>query len=664
MRSAFARVIHQRSSLALATLALLLALGVGFALADDYGSSWDDRDNWRVGKDALGAYLSPQGYLSYLENGRETLVHHGPSYFMAYRAFGSTLAGWFPGWGGPAARHFTNYITFLLAIGCMYMLARKVLPARMAWLAPTLFATQPLLFGHAFINQKDMPFLAFFLASVTTGIELVDWRWRDRSDRQSTETPALGGSWQTGRRDWGAASAPAKLALLGTVALGVVAFLDLFWAGKTLSLLLSILGRAYNGEAWSPVNEVFKLVAQEPYRSLAAYEFKLTWGYWLGRILFLLGLASAGFVLARQTFPNSLTFGRTSTVQLASILILEGALLGFTISIRSIGVFAGALVVSYWVLRMRGRELLLLVPYWLSAAVATYVTWPYVWRDPWNSIRETISYTVDFRSLPVLFRGAQIGSEDLPWDYFPTLAGVQLTEPVVILFLLGLAAIAWRLWRRHPSSSYYVVLLIWLGVPLMALIAFHMAIYNGLRQMLFVLPAVLLISGMGLARVLEMTRSGALRTALIALAILPGLLGIWIMHPYEYAYFNAFAGGARGAQGNFEMDYWCTSLKESMEYVNEHAGENALVVSWGAAWIAGESARPGIAVRPKSNRRVPDYYLACSWGLMSSPPNAELTKLFEVKRGSAILGSVYGLGPDPSAECIDVRGVSIKCVPQ
>ncbi len=147
------------------------------------------------------------------------------------------------------------------------------------------------------------------------------------------------------KRDWGAASGPARLALLGTVALGVVAFLDLFWAGKALSLVLSILGRAYNGEAWSPVNEVFKLVAQEPYRPLAAYEFKLTWGYWLGRVLLLVGLATVGLVLAQRTLPNALSSGGTSPKHLASILILEGSLLGFTISIRSIGVFAGALVV-------------------------------------------------------------------------------------------------------------------------------------------------------------------------------------------------------------------------------------------------------------------------------------------------------------------------------
>ena len=40
--------------------------------------------------------------------------------------------------------------------------------------AAALFSWQPMLWGHAFINPKDPPFLSFFLASICLGFEMVD----------------------------------------------------------------------------------------------------------------------------------------------------------------------------------------------------------------------------------------------------------------------------------------------------------------------------------------------------------------------------------------------------------------------------------------------------------------------------------------------------------
>jgi tetratricopeptide (TPR) repeat protein len=41
-------------------------------------------------------------------------------------------------------------------------------------------------------------------------------------------------------------------------------------------------------------------------------------------------------------------------------------------------------------------------------------------------------------------------------------------------------------------------------------------------------------------------------------------------HPYQYIYFNQLAGGVNGAYGNYEMDYYYHSLKESSEWLIEN----------------------------------------------------------------------------------------------
>jgi len=623
---------------ALAALVCLL-LAVGLLLADDYGSSWDERSNFRAGRDALGTYLSEQHYLSYLHNGRDTLAHHGPSYFMAYWLVSRGLEAAVPGWDLAAARHFTNYLTFLLAIGCMYVLGRKLLPGRLAWTLPALFATQPLLFGHAFINQKDMPFLAFFLACVTAGVAFVDWL---RSKERSGEAPgSVVGLMDTLRADWREGRWTARALLVAVVVLPLLVFLDFFWGMHLLAYLHSIVAQAYAGEAWAPITNAFRLVAEDSFKtSVAEYQFKVTWAFWIGRMVFMLLLGVVAVWLAGKAMPRSARWVSARYRRMILLMVLQGLLLGFTISIRPIGAFAGVLLIVYWVLRIRWQKLGLFLPYLAAASVATYLTWPYLWQDPFGGLWRSIRYSADFGSLLVLFRGNHITSDQLPWDYFPTLSALQLTVPAVVLLLAGLPLVAWRLARRDDRSQVMIVLLIWLGVPLAALMLLGVGIYNGIRQMLFLLPPMIAFAGLALGTILERVRPALARGAIVLLIILPGLLGIGRMHPYEYAYFNEFTGGPGGAAGKYEVDYWCTSLRETMEFVNAQSEPEAVVVAWGPYWAAEEYARPDLKIRPSSTR-PPAYLLTCSWGLEKPPQAGEFTKLYDVRRGSAILGSVF-----------------------
>lgn len=64
------------------------------------------------------------------------------------------------------------------------------------------------------------------------------------------------------------------------------------------------------------------------------------------------------------------------------------------------------------------------------------------------------------------------------------------------------------------------------------------------------------------------------------------------------------------------------------------------VIAWGPYWAAEEFARPDLKVRPRSTK-VPDFIITCSWGLESPPSAEDYSRLYDVRRGSAILGSVF-----------------------
>ncbi len=69
-----------------------------------------------------------------------------------------------------------------------------------------------------------------------------------------------------------------------------------------------------------------------------------------------------------------------------------------------------------------------------------------------------------------------------------------------------------------------------------------------------------------------------LRLALSAIVLLPGILGTVSLHPYEYIYYNSFVGGVRGANGVYELDRWCLSLREGMRSIDNIASPGASII--------------------------------------------------------------------------------------
>ena len=169
---------------------LLAGVVVGLLVGNDYGASYDEQDNADVGAAALKSYAGSDEYFS-----MPALADHGPFYFMVFSVGSILPASLIPGWGFPDGRHLTNYLTFLAGVACFYILCRRWLPRGSARLATLLFATQPLLFGHAFVNQKDIPFMAFFLATVTAGIVATD-RWA--AHLVGAERSLVRGRWAVG----------------------------------------------------------------------------------------------------------------------------------------------------------------------------------------------------------------------------------------------------------------------------------------------------------------------------------------------------------------------------------------------------------------------------------------------------------------------------------
>lgn len=176
-------------SLILSLLGINLLVGL-FAFRD-YGLTWDEPLFYDYAE-ALGYAYSPHEWFSgefNLDNafGASASDHanRGPAYLLLARA----PAAWLQilGLDKASAWHLVNFFTFQAGVLGIYFLCLRLIKPWPAISAAALFSYQPLLWGHAFINSKDIPFLVFFTLSIWAGLAMTETffeetgKWRQLS---------------------------------------------------------------------------------------------------------------------------------------------------------------------------------------------------------------------------------------------------------------------------------------------------------------------------------------------------------------------------------------------------------------------------------------------------------------------------------------------------
>jgi hypothetical protein len=208
----------------------------------------------------------------------------------------------------------------------------------------------------------------------------------------------------------------------------------------------------------------------------------------------------------------------------------------------------------------------------------------------------------------VLFNGQYYEATNLPYSYLPLLLLVQFTEPIWILFIIGLGSASHLTLRFfHPSresllqnsaraegaTHLLALTTLWFILPLLGFIFSRAKLYDNFRQIFFILPPVFLLAGLGLESILARLTKPALRLSLAGLLILPGLIAGVRLYPYQYVYYNTLI---QNPSGRFELDYWAISYREAMEYVNSVAPANTNIMVVGPGQAADLYAREDLTV--------------------------------------------------------------------
>jgi hypothetical protein len=154
---------------------------------------------------------------------------------------------------------------------------------------------------------------------------------------------------------------------------------------------------------------------------------------------------------------------------------------------------------------------------------------------------------------------------------------------------LTLLAAVWGFFRFLSAplrKPWALLLLVWFVFIMSIFCSPLIPGHSGIRHfMMFLVPfscfAALGIdqAAGGLERFLK-GRKQALRVTLGLLVIAAQIWGLAETHPYESTFFNAFAGGLKGAQEKkiaWARDFWLTSYLEATSWINKNAPGNAVL---------------------------------------------------------------------------------------
>ena len=202
--------------------------------------------------------------------------------------------------------------------------------------------------------------------------------------------------------------------------------------------------------------------------------------------------------------------------------------------------------------------------------------WPWahqdIIRNPIQAFFESVRF---FKPVMVLFEGEVIPSNQLPRYYLPKY--LLLTTPIPMLGLALLGTVRLLLDFRNPSREIFLrvldfSILLAAFFPIAYATVMSPNVYDGMRHFLFVLPFVAILSGVGANFLFQAWLSRAkgkhLAFVLVTLFLGMSLFSLYRLHPYQMTYFNVFAGTSRYAATQYETDYWLSSYKEAMEWVN------------------------------------------------------------------------------------------------
>jgi len=205
------------------------------------------------------------------------------------------------------------------------------------------------------------------------------------------------------------------------------------------------------------------------------------------------------------------------------------------------------------------------------------LTWPYGLQGPIHalisSFKEMANRNVDIR---VLFEGQYYMNKDMPWYY--GFKWIFISSPIFVLVLF-VAFVFNALFSFIKNKQIDKALVVFFAIfPIIFIIIRHSTIFDTWRHLFFVFPFWAVGAALYYQNIMNYLHDKKWFKALYiipVIGLLPEIIWIFTTTPYQYIYFNALVGGIKGANGNYDLDYYQTSNRELGRWIKRNAQKKA-----------------------------------------------------------------------------------------
>jgi len=196
-------------------------------------------------------------------------------------------------------------------------------------------------------------------------------------------------------------------------------------------------------------------------------------------------------------------------------------------------------------------------------------TWPWGLQSPLSNplvaLKGMTNRETDIR---VLFDGVYYWSHYLPSYY--EFKWIFISNPLIVLVLfVAFIPLATAVKKKHGWFPVLVVL--WCALfPLFYMIYKHSTVYDTWRHVFFVYPFWVVGAALSVDAITGFIKEEKKRWIPIAVGVaglLPAVVWTVRSHPNQYVYFNELEGGAKGAYGYYDLDYYQNSGRQAANWM-------------------------------------------------------------------------------------------------
>ncbi len=214
--------------------------------------------------------------------------------------------------------------------------------------------------------------------------------------------------------------------------------------------------------------------------------------------------------------------------------------------------------------------------------LAAFFAWPALWKNPLLLIKSFFFFLHHGWQGQVFYFNQFYTATSLPWHYAPFFIFATLPLAILILFGGGLYKIIREL-KQKKRIFIYGLLLGWIALRLIIALWPGAVRYDGVRHFLMIMPAITIISAIGLTWLLALIKerfsSQYKNIAITILSIIFLSLTVEFIriYPFGDSYFNKITRLAMPShlENHLEIEYWGTTYKQGLDWLNKNATPNS-----------------------------------------------------------------------------------------